>query len=71
MNEQVDCRKTKIGERCNVFCHPQSVFFPLFKARSQFLIMEILTLKPLKLRKYNFLQSLGQALGPASVRTPS
>ena len=37
-------------------CHPQSLFFPLFKARLQFLITEILTLKPLKLRIFMVLR---------------
>ena len=55
----------------NLFCPPQSVFFPPFKACPQFLIMRIFTLKPLKLRIFKLLQSLGQAPGPASVHTPS
>ena len=54
-----------------LFCRPQSLFFPLFKACPQFLIMEIYTLKPLKLRIFKLLQSLGQALRPASMHTPS
>ena len=54
-------------------CQPQSLFFRLLKARPQFLIKGISSLKPLECERGcgNLLQSLGQALGPASMHTPS
>ena len=48
-------KRKKIKQKCKrtvkVICHPQNVFFPLFKVSPQFLIMGISTLKPLKLGK--------------------
>ena len=43
-------------------CRPQSVFFPLFKARPQFLTMSILTLKPKILRINKFKRAIHSTL---------
>ena len=56
---------------CIKLCRSQSLFFLLFKARPQFLIMDMFTLKPLKLRIIVRQKSVFQKLAASFQRLPT